>query len=167
MTNRQSWDEFWMLNAVIYSTRSTCCFYKVGIVIVRNKHLLSGGYNGSVPGDVHCDEVGCAKIIDGKKAPPGSNLCRGAHAEMNAINFAKCDLTGGVLYTTIRPCLDCAKQVIQAGIKKVVFLEDYDGDGNATKKLTEMGVEMVRFNDLYPEDFSDFRINYQRGRFLK
>jgi len=86
--NRPSWDETFMETTAIFAKRSRCCHYKVGAVIARDKQLLSIGYNGPVAGEPHCTEVGCAKMKDGVKLPPGSGSCRGAHAEINAISNA-------------------------------------------------------------------------------
>ncbi|MDD5098893.1 MAG: dCMP deaminase family protein, partial [Candidatus Colwellbacteria bacterium] len=149
-----------MAFAVLYSSRSSCLYYHVGTVISRDKHMLSGGYNGAVAGDENCCDVGCAKERDGKRLPPGSAFCRGAHAEMNAMNFAKCDLTGATIYTTIRPCLDCAKQIIQQGIKRVIYLEDYDGDQMAIDILRKNGVQLIPFSDISETTFGDFRVAY-------
>ena len=161
---RLPWDDLWMAIAVLYSSRSSCLYYHVGAVIIRDKHMLSGGYNGAVAGDVNCCEVGCAKEVDGKRLPPGSAFCRGAHAEMNAMNFAKCDLTGADIYTTVRPCLDCVKQIIQQGIRKVVYLEDYDGDSMAVEMLKRNGVQLIPFSDISKTTFDDFHLIYQKMR---
>jgi len=148
---RPSWDETFMSVAVVFAQRSMCKYYKVGAVIAREKQLLSVGYNGPVSGEPHCEEVGCAKEKDGKRLPSGSGLCRGAHAEINAIcNAANngVSIRGATLYVTYRPCHDCAKHIVNAGIRKVVYLHDYEGDLRAIELFNRVGVGLVRFDTL-------------------
>jgi dCMP deaminase len=149
---RPEWDETWMNIAKEMSRRSVCLYYGIGAVIARDKRLLSLGYNGPVSGDPHCREVGCAKEIKkGKKTfrlPPGSGLCRGSHAEINAIiNAANLGvpINESTLYITWRPCLDCSKHIVNAGIKRVIYIHDYDGDLEAIKLLERRRVELIKF----------------------
>ena len=146
---RPSWDETFMEMTVIAAKRSMCIYYKVGALIARNKTLLSMGYNGPVAGEPHCEHanVGCAKMKDGVKLPAGSGICRGAHAEINAISNAAnigVSVRDATLYVTFRPCWECSKHIINAGITKVVYLNDYDGDENA-RQFLEMKIHMVQF----------------------
>lgn len=110
--------------------RSVCLYYKVGAVIVRDKQLLALGYNGPPRGVEHCNVVGCARILKGRKKKH-QGLCRGAHAEINAIANAASlgiNISGSDLYITYRPCAMCTKTIINSGIKRVFYLKDYDGD---------------------------------------
>ena len=150
--NRPSWYETFMEMAVVLSKRSTCKYYKVGAVFARDKRFLTGGYNGPVSGDFHCVEVGCAKEDkDGNRLPPGSGSCRGAHAEMNGISNAAnigVKVRDSVIYITYRPCYDCAKHVINAGVNKIIYLKDYDGDLPAIELLERRKIPLIKFNTI-------------------
>jgi len=151
MFSRPNWDEFWMMMADLASKRSACVNYKVGAVLVRNKQILTLGYNGPVSGDSHCEEIGCAKMRDGVKLPPGSGMCRGSHGELNAIaNAANLGIfiSGASLYVTWRPCYSCAKQIVNAGIKRVVYLREYDGEPEAISLFRKTSVDLIRFNTI-------------------
>jgi dCMP deaminase len=154
---RPSWDETFMEMAVVFAKRSMCKHYKVGAVIAKDKRFLSAGYNGSVKGEPHCVEVGCAKENDGNRLPPGSGSCRGAHAEINAISNAAnigVKINGATFYITFRPCYDCSKHIVNAGIKRVVYLHDYDGDPLAIALLNRRGVGLVKFETVSQMKFS-------------
>ena len=122
---RCNWDQFWMDLATIYATRSTCDRKHVGCVIVRDNKCLVSGYNGSLPGKNHCDDVGHLYL-------EGETGCkRTVHAEMNAIISAAKEgisINGSVAYVTCKPCLSCAKALYSAGVDKVYFKEDYRND---------------------------------------
>ena len=121
---RPSWAQYFMAIAFDVATRATCDRKHVGAVIVRNKQLLSSGYNGAPRGLPHCDDVGHELRDMG-----GRQSCvRTVHAEANAIAQAArhgVAIDGGTLYTTASTCYDCAKLAINAGIVKVVFHEHY------------------------------------------
>ncbi len=132
--------------ASIVSSRSTCLRRKVGAVIVKDKRMLATGYNGAPSGIRHCEVVGCLreklKISSGER----HELCRGLHAEMNAIIQASLygvPIAGAVLYSTNHPCVMCAKMIINAGIKKVVILGDYP-DKFARSLLKEADIKVVK-----------------------
>ncbi len=155
---RPTWDETFMAMAVILSQRSMCCHYKVGAVIAKDKRFLTGGYNGPVTGEPHCVEVGCAKMKNGVKLPHGSGFCRGAHAEMNAIvNAANLGIfvRDATVYVTYRPCLECAKHIVNAGIKKIVYLKDYDGDSSAIELFNRTGVGLIKFKTISKIKFEE------------
>ena len=119
-------DNYFMNIARVVSSRSTCLRRNVGSVIVRGKQIVSTGYNGSPQGMSHCIDIGCAR--EGVPSGERSELCRGAHAEQNAINFAArygISIEGSTVYTTHLPCSWCAKSILNAGIIRVVFFEDY------------------------------------------
>lgn len=125
--NRLSWDEFFMNLAILASYRTACKFHLAGAVVVdKNKRVVSMGYNGPTEGDYHCNEVGCAKI-DGIPRTKELQRCRGAHAEINCIINAQDTrrLRDGVLYSALFPCYDCMKALNNAGIKEIVYLEEY------------------------------------------
>lgn len=112
--------------AEVVATRSTCLHRLVGAVIVKGKQVVSTGYNGAAAGHPHCLDIGCARA----HVPSGTNmeLCRGAHAEQNAINFAArygIAIEGASLYCTAHPCSACAKSIINSGITRVVYEVDY------------------------------------------
>lgn len=117
---RPSWDEYFLKVAMLVSERATCPRMHCGCVLVKDKQILSTGYNGSIPGDDHCEDVGCL-IVD-------NHCVRTIHAEMNAI--IQCALhgvstQGATAYITNMPCTNCAKALIAAGIKEIVIFSDY------------------------------------------
>lgn len=145
---RPSFDEYFMEIAKLVSKRSTCLRRKVGAVIVREKRILSTGYNGAPAGLPHCEDVGCLrerlKISSGER----HELCRGLHAEQNAIIQAALhgvSIQGSILYCTNFPCSICMKMVINAGIEKVIYLEGYP-DGLSQNLLDESRLTVERFN---------------------
>ncbi len=125
---RMTWEESLMAVATQYALRSVCRFYKVGAVIVGPEYrILAAGYNGPVKGDLHCSEIGCAKWEESSVF--GRKICRGAHAEANAIVNAACQgvsIKDSILIVTVCPCWDCAKLIVNAGIKRVIYLWEYD-----------------------------------------
>ena len=128
MERRPSFDEYFMQIAKVVATRSTCTRRHVGAVIVKDNHILSTGYNGPPKGAKHCEETGC--IREELNIPRGERheLCRGLHAEQNAIIQAAVfgvSIKGGTIYTTNFPCSVCAKMIVNAELKEVVFMEDY------------------------------------------
>lgn len=125
---RISWDEYFMQIAVLVSQRATCLRRCVGAVIVKDKRMLATGYNGAPRGLAHCLETGCLR--DKLKIPSGQRheLCRGLHAEQNAIIQASLygvSVKDSVIYVTNQPCIICAKMLINAGITEIVISEGY------------------------------------------
>jgi dCMP deaminase len=119
---RPSWDDYFLEIARVVATRATCDRKHVGAVIVKDKRIVATGYNGSPSGLPHCDEVGHQlATIDGR-----DSCIRTLHAESNAIDQAGQDAEGGTLYTTVFPCFDCAKRIINAGIVQVIYEEYYE-----------------------------------------
>lgn len=119
-TRRPSWDQYFLKVAMLVSERATCPRMHCGCVLVRDKQILSTGYNGSIPGDDHCEDAGCI-VVD-------NHCVRTIHAEMNAI--LQCSSHGisthdATAYVTNMPCTNCAKALITAGIKEVVIFSDY------------------------------------------
>lgn len=147
---RPDWDQYFMEMAEIAKTRSTCCRRKVGAVIVKNKRILSTGYNGAPSGTPHCLDIGCMR--EKLKIPSGQRheLCRGLHAEQNAIIQAAYHgvcIEGSTLYATLQPCILCAKMAINAGIKKIVFKGSYP-DELSMEMLKEAGIKLIQFDDI-------------------
>ncbi len=142
--SRPSWDEYFLSIAHLVSQRSTCLRRKVGAVVVKDRRILTTGYNGAPRGITHCEVTGCLR--QKLKVPSGQRheLCRGLHAEQNAIIQAAyhgVSINGSVLYVTVSPCIICAKMIINAGIKEVVFEGDYP-DNMARQFLKEAKIKL-------------------------
>lgn len=121
---RPSLDRYFLNIAALVSTRSTCLHRRVGAVLVRDKHILSTGYNGAPSGEPHCAEVGCSKPEHGV----GMERCRAVHAEANAIIQAArhgVSIEGATLYCTHSPCPICAAMLRNAGIETIIYEEEY------------------------------------------
>ncbi len=126
--SRPSWNEYFAEIVRLVSTRSTCLRRKVGALLVKDKHILATGYNGAPSGLVHCIEAGCLRDELGIPSGQRHEICRGLHAEQNAIIQAAAhgvNISGTDLYSSTMPCLICAKMIINAGIKRVFYLEGY------------------------------------------
>jgi dCMP deaminase len=135
--------------AELVSSRSTCVRRRVGAVIVKDKHILSTGYNGSPKGTRHCEELGC--IREQLKIPSGTRheLCRGVHAEQNAVAQAAyfgVSVKGATIYTTTFPCSMCSKILINSGIVEVVYKTGYMDDLSESL-LAETKIVVRRFPD--------------------
>jgi dCMP deaminase len=121
---RPTWDEYFMKITHLVSERSTCMRRKVGAIIVKDKRIISTGYNGAPRGLAHCLEIGCLR--EQLEIPSGERheMCRGAHAEQNAIIQAASSgisMEGATMYCTTAPCSTCAKMIINAGIERLVL----------------------------------------------
>ncbi len=124
---RPSWDEYFMKIAEDASTRSNCLRRKVGALIVKQRNIISTGYNGTPMGVKNCFEGGCPRCISDVEPGQGYDTCICVHAEANAILLAARHgnaTEGGVLYTTIRPCFSCLKEAVQAGIQEIVYEQE-------------------------------------------
>ena len=120
-----------MMMAGVAASRSTCTRRRVGAVIVLNSHIISTGYNGAPKGLPHCGEVGCLRTLLNVPSGERHEICRGSHAELNAIVQAASVGTataGGTIYCTHEPCSFCTKAIINAGIQRVVFVHPYPDD---------------------------------------
>ncbi len=145
---RPSWDEYFMRMAYLASTRSTCTRRKVGAIIVKDKRILATGYNGPPKGLAHCDVTGC--IREELNVPSGERheLCRGLHAEQNAIIQAAVhgvSIKDATIYVTNHPCVVCAKMLINAEIKEIVYAEGYPDD-LAKLILLESNIKVRQFS---------------------
>jgi dCMP deaminase len=137
--SRPSWDDYFMDITFQVAKRSTCDRARVGAVIVKDKRILTTGYNGSPSGLPHCDEIGHL-MVDG-------HCVRTLHAEQNAIIQAALhgvSVAGGTIYVTHQPCITCAKMIINAGLQRVIYAGHYP-DQNAVRFLHEAGVELVAY----------------------
>lgn len=134
---RKSWDEYFMDIAEQVSTRATCLRKYVGAVIVRDKMILSTGYNGSIAGGPHCTDVGCM-MEDG-------HCVRTVHSEANAIIQAAKNgvrIDGATIYVTASPCWFCFKLIVNSGLKKIVFGEMYR-DERITAFAADAGIALT------------------------
>lgn len=143
---RPSWDEYFLDIAKLVSRRSTCLRRHVGALIVKDRRILSTGYNGAPTGLRHCREVGCLRkqlnITSGER----HELCRGLHAEQNAIIQAALhgvSVNGATLYCTNHPCIICSKMVINAGIDGIIYRQGYP-DELAREMLEEAGIKVSK-----------------------
>lgn len=128
MTTRPDNDAYFMNMAKLSATRSTCLRRSVGAVIVKEKRILTTGYNGAPRGIKHCEETGCVRLENHIESGTRHELCRGVHAEQNAVIQAAyfgVSVKDASIYITNFPCVLCAKILINAGIKEVIYLDDY------------------------------------------
>jgi dCMP deaminase len=141
---RPTWDEYFMKITHTVAERSTCLRRHVGAVLVQEKRILATGYNGSPRGLKHCSEVGCLRQRNNVPSGERHELCRGLHAEMNALLQAASHgirIEGSTLYSTTYPCSLCAKMLINGGIVRVVTVEDYP-DALAKEMLDEAHIQV-------------------------
>lgn len=140
---RPEWDEFWFSLALFYSTRGTCDRLRAACVLVdKNKRLVGAGYNGSLPGEGHCDEIGHF-IADG-------HCIRTLHAEVNAILHSTGNLEGATAYLIGTPCVDCTKKLLSKGVKKILYTRDYDNKLRGGEYIFDLAksqkAEIVRYD---------------------
>ena len=138
---RISWKNYFMNIAREVATRSTCDRKHVGAVIVRDKTILSTGYNGSIKGLPHCDDAGC-EMVDG-------HCVRTSHAEANAIVQAAKNCVGinqSEIYVTASPCYDCFKLIANAGIK-IIYYKEFYRDQRIIERSKEVGIQLVSLKD--------------------
>lgn len=145
---RPDWDSYFMDITRLVSKRSTCTRRAVGAIIVKEKRILSTGYNGAPSGIDHCSEVGCLR--EKLNVPSGEKheLCRGIHAEQNAIvqaAFHGVSIKGATLYCTNLPCSICAKMIINAGIKNIFYQEGY-ADLMSKQMLKDADVDLIKLD---------------------
>ena len=145
---RPSWDKYFMEMAYFVAKRSTCLRRQVGAVIVKNKHVLATGYNGSPKGITHCLDGGCLRTKLNIPSGQRAELCVALHAEQNAIiqsAYHGIAIEGAEIYCTTHPCSICAKMLINAGIKKIYYVEGYPDD-LGKQLLDEAGLERVQLD---------------------
>ncbi|WP_028325938.1 deoxycytidylate deaminase [Desulfatirhabdium butyrativorans] len=151
--DRPSWESYFMDIARLVARRSTCTRRAVGAVLVMENRILTTGYNGAPTGLAHCLDRGCLReslqIASGQR----HELCRGIHAEQNAIiQAARCGICirGATLFCTNFPCAICSKMLINAGIQRIIYAEGYPDDLSRTL-LNEAGIETRMFSAGEPE----------------
>jgi dCMP deaminase len=146
MSDRPTWDEYFMGIADLTARRSTCLRRNVGAVIVQDRHIIATGYNGAPRRIDHCAQRGgCLREELGIPSGERHELCRALHAEQNAIIQAAAlghSVEGAVIYITHAPCIICSKMIINVGIRKIYVGEDYP-DEFANEMLGEAGLKIV------------------------
>lgn len=148
LVKRPSWDEYFMKLAAVIAERSTCLRHHVGAVIVRDKRVLTTGYNGAVKGMESCLNIGtCLRDELGIPSGEKQETCRAVHAELNAINQAAIygiSIRDTTLYCTHTPCKICAKSIVNAGILRIFSYQDYaDQEAREFLKRTDIAVNRV------------------------
>ena len=149
MEERPSYDEYFMEMAHLVAKRSTCLRRKVGAILVKDKHILSTGYNGAPKGLKHCSEVGCLRKELGIPSGERHEICRGLHAEQNAIIQAAVfgiSIKNSVLHCTNTPCVVCAKMLINAGVREIVYSGEYPDD-LAKRMISESKIKIRNFDN--------------------
>lgn len=146
MNSRPSWDAYFIKITEDVSLRATCVKRRVGAIIVKNNRILSSGYNGAPKGFAHCGETECLRKKMHVPSGQRHELCRGLHAEQNAIIQAAVygvQIENATLYCTYQPCVICVKMMINAGIKRLVYTGNYPDD-LGRDFLENSGMEVVR-----------------------
>lgn len=149
MVQRPTIDEYFMEIAGVVAKRSTCLRNIVGAVIVRDKRILATGYNGAPSNLEHCLDIGCIRQQQNIASGTRHELCRAVHAEQNAIIQSAVhgvSIAGSTLYCTHQPCILCAKMIINSGIKRVVYTNNYP-DEEALRFFESAGVEITIFQN--------------------
>ena len=147
--DRPGWKTYFMDITELVAKRSTCLRRAVGALIVKDKRILSTGYNGAPTGIKHCLETGCLRETLKVDSGTRHELCRGIHAEQNAIiqaAFHGVSVKGGTLFCVNLPCSICAKMIINAGIEKIYYKSGY-ADSLSKEMLQEAGVEVMQFDN--------------------
>lgn len=164
---RPSWDAYFLALAKLAASRSTCISRPTGCVIVRDKQVLSTGYNGSMPGVPHCSDEGVCYRRSIKAPDAGKyDFCRSIHAEANAIALAArsgISIEGAMAYFTLFPCYVCTKLLVRAGIREIVYEYGYDSKSSERDKHWREVVEeanirirQVRLSKKDKKWFKDF-----------
>jgi dCMP deaminase len=134
---RIAWPSYFMMQAAMLASRSTCTRLHVGAVVVKDGRIIASGYNGSVEGTAHCTDVGDL-IVDG-------HCIRAVHAEQNALlQLAKMGIAaeGAEIYVTDFPCVHCTKFLLQSGIKKINYIRNYNNDEFAMSLIRDKGIAL-------------------------
>lgn len=150
---RPDWDSYFIEITNVIKKRSTCLRRQVGALIVKDNQILATGYNGVPTKIAHPSEVGCLR--EKMNVPSGQmhELCRGLHAEQNAIIQAAkhgVSIDGGTIYSNTKPCSICTKMIINAGIRKIIY-EEYYEDKLAEELLAETDIEITKFSNAQSE----------------
>lgn len=149
MLNRPNWDQYFMDITHIVAKRSSCLRRQVGAILVKDRRIITTGYNGSPAGMAHCGDLGgCIRMKLGYASGTGHEYCRALHAEQNAIIQAAImgvSVQGATLYCTHSPCSLCAKMLIGVGVSRVVFAGAYP-DQMAMSFFNEVGIPLEQYN---------------------
>ena len=170
INKRPSWDEYFMMMAIVSSTRSSCLHVRAGAILALDNHIVGTGYNGAPPGiQKNCLEAGCYKEREGIKYKQVFNVgkCIGVHAEMNALaNLTRGIHKGATLYCTIFPCPACAKNLLAYNIRRVVYKKKYDANESKLSMalFKEAGVEVEQL-DLSRERMRQYLFNASKVDF--
>ncbi|WP_300667193.1 cytidine/deoxycytidylate deaminase family protein [Desulfoluna sp.] len=143
---RPSWTQYFMDITELVAKRSTCTRRAVGAVLVKDKRVLATGYNGAPSGVRHCSETGCIREQLGVPSGERHELCRGVHAEQNAIVQAAyhgVSINGSTLFCTNLPCSICAKLLINAGVRRIYYKSGY-ADAMSKEMLNEADIEVIQ-----------------------
>ncbi|QQG44324.1 MAG: cytidine/deoxycytidylate deaminase family protein [Candidatus Roizmanbacteria bacterium] len=147
---RPSWDDYFIDLAQVVKSRSNCLRMSVGVVIAKDKRIIATGYNGTPAGVTNCYDGGCQRCLDREnnilKEGERKDLCICMHAEQNALLQSALygvSTKGAVLYSTVAPCLQCAKAIINCGISSVVYSDSHTDDFGH-KLLTSAGIIVVK-----------------------
>jgi len=147
--NRPGWDEYFMEITRLIARRSTCLRRAVGAVLVKDRRVLATGYNGAPTGLKHCSDTGCMRQEQEIPSGERAEICRGLHAEQNAIIQAAyhgASIAGATLYCTTLPCSICVKMLINAGVVEIVFGDGYP-DPLAEKLIAEARIGTRRYEE--------------------
>ena len=163
---RPIWDEYFIRVADNIALRSNCIKRRVGAVIVKNKDIISTGYNGTPPGIKNCYDGGCNRCNNFADSGTSLNECICAHAERNAIDFVarngKGSTKGSMIYATLGPpCLDCTKSIIMAGIEEVIYKDEYPSKNTSVELLNESKVTLRRHLYSNSRDYNIAAIKYK------
>jgi dCMP deaminase len=145
---RPDWDEYFMSIAKVVASRSNCIKRKVAAIIVKDRRVISTGYNGTPKGARNCNDGGCPRCSGMAQSGTGLEECLCCHGEENAITQAAyhgTSLKGATLYTTFAPCLLCTKMIINSGIQEVVYNQEYPLNETSLKLLRECGVILRQY----------------------
>lgn len=156
---RPSWDEYFLFRILPeVATRSTCLRRQVGAIVTVNNRIVATGYNGAPSGVRSCDEIGyCNKDRMGLPSGTGHEQCLASHSEQNCINSAArsgVSIEGGTMYVNVRPCVHCAKSIINSGIRRIIYQKDYP-DELALRLLSEAGIQLIRIDQTEESEDQD------------
>ena len=145
--NRPSWDDYFMEMTKLTATRSSCLRRHVGAVLVKDTRVIATGYNGAPAGVTHCEVTGCLRQKLNVPSGERHELCRGLHAEQNAIIQAALygvSTEGATIYCTTKPCSICTKMIINAKISKIVY-DEYYNDSLADELLKDTDIRVLQY----------------------
>ena len=152
---RPDWDTYFMDIATVVATRANCIRRRVAAVIVKDKQIISTGYNGTPRGVKNCCDGGCARCAGDAASGEHLDECICSHAEENAITQAAYHgiaVSGARIYSTLSPCLMCAKKIINSGIQEVVYENEYEFSAQIRDLLHEAGVRCRHFHRQKPRE---------------